>query len=162
RNYLVRPGPGRVQTSWLILKSELAAGSDSLSHVMIRANRHLSLFLVLVAVSLLAAWRPLSETMALALQNDAYTPILLILAVSICMLLAERRLIRDEKRWSFSHGCLLVLLALIVACSPAVWSKSFAPDTLLTIRMSGLVCSWIGFFVLCFGSRVTRDLLFPL
>ena len=42
------------------------------------------------------------------------------------------------------------------------WSTSLPSDVQLSIRMFALVLSWIGSFILCFGSRASRSVLFPL
>jgi exosortase len=129
---------------------------------MIRMNRQPSVFLALMAASLLAGWRPLYETIALGWQNDTYTHILLILPASVFMILAERRLLRARPPWSLREGGPLLLVAAAIACSSWIWSASLTADMLLAARMFALVLAWIGFFVLCFGTQPSRKLIFPL
>ena len=129
---------------------------------MFRISKRFSLFLVLIAVSLLVAWRPLSETMALAWQNDMYTHILLILPVCLFMLFAERRLLLDASSWSFRGGAAVIFGAVTISCCAWIWSASLTADMLLTLGIFALVIGWIGCFLLCFGARPTRKLIFPL
>ena len=129
---------------------------------MFRISKRFSLFLVLIAVSLLVAWRPLSETMVLAWQNDMYTHILLILPVCLFMLFTERRLLLDASSWSFRGGAAVIFGAVTISCCAWIWSASLTADMLLTLGIFALVIAWIGCFLLCFGARLTRKLIFPL
>ena len=125
-------------------------------------SKRFSIFLLLIAVSLLAAWRPLWETMALAWQNDMYTHILLILPVCLFMIFTERRLLLAKSAWSFRGGSAVIFGSVIVSCCAWRWSASLPADMLLTLKIFALVIGWIGCFLLCFGARTTRKLIFPL
>jgi len=141
---------------------QLSERDPTIREPMIRIDRQSSVFLALLAASLLAGWRPLSETIALAWQNDIYTHILLILPLSVFMILAERQLLRAASPWSFREGCALVLVAVVIAYNAWIWPASFTADVVLAVRMFALVLSWIGFFFLCFGSQPSFKLAFPL
>lgn len=120
------------------------------------------IFAVLLAVPLLVGWRPLVDTFALALQNDAYTHILLILPISAALIFQEWRSLRPMVAPNVRAGSALLLMAVLVAGSVSVWSASLSSDVQLSLGMLALVIGWIGAFVLCFGSRVSRSVLFPL
>jgi exosortase len=128
---------------------------------MTKLPPHLSLA-VLLAVSLLVGWRPLVDTFALALQNSAYTHILLILPISAALILLEWRSLRPMVARNVRVGSALLAMAVLVAGVVRGWSASLPSDVQLSIEMFALVLSWIGAFVLCFGSRVSRSVLFPL
>src|SRR5271157_1460149 len=121
---------------------------------------HLSLA-VLLAVSLLVGWHPLVDTFALALRDAAYTHILLILPVSAALIFREWRSLRPIIAPNVRAGSALLAMAVLVAGLARGWS-SLSSDVQLSIRMFALVLAWIGAFVLCFGSRVSRSVLFPL
>jgi exosortase len=129
---------------------------------MIKIGKQSSVFLILIAVSTLAGWRPLHETIALAWQNEAYTHILLILPVSVFMILSERKTLGSTKSWSFLGGGSALLAAALTGCGAWICSASLAPDLLLAMGMFALVLAWIGCFLLCFGSQPSRKLIFPL
>ncbi len=129
---------------------------------LIRIGRRSWVFLTLMAASLLVAWHPLYETFTLAWQNDIYTQILLILPVSVFMIVAERRLLRATTPWSVREGGAILLVAVAIASSAWIRTASLTEDMLLAIRMFALVFSWIGIFVICFGSQCSRKLIFPL
>lgn len=129
---------------------------------MIQLPRHQLSSFLLVAVSLLVGWRPLLDTFTLALQNYEYTHILLILPISAALIFMERQSLRPMTAPNVRAGSALLALAILVAVAVRGWSTSLPSDGKLSIEMFALVLSWIGAFVLCFGSRVSRSVLFPL
>src|SRR5258708_11384534 len=122
---------------------------------------HRSLALLWV-VFLLVEWRPLVNTLALALRDDEYTHVLLILPISATLIFLEWRSLRPMFAPNVRIGCLLLAMAVLVTGFVRGWSASIPSDMQLSIRMFSLVLSWIGAFILCSGSRVSRSLLFPL
>ena len=114
------------------------------------------------AVSLLVGWRPLVDTFALSLRYDEYTHILLILPISAALIFLEWRPLRTMVTLNVRAGSVLLAIAVLIACSALGWSASLPSDVQLSMRMFALVLSWIGAFVLCFGSRASRLVLFPL
>ncbi len=128
---------------------------------MTKLPPYLSLALVL-AVSLLVGWRPLIATFALALRDDAYTHILLILPISVALIVLEWRSLKPMVAPNVRAGSALLAMSVLIAGLVRGWSPSLSSDLQLSIRMFALVLSWIGAFVLCFGSRVSRSAVFPL
>ena len=121
----------------------------------------LTLFL-LSAVSLTLGWRPLVDTFTLALREDQYTHILLILPISVALILSEWQSLRPMVARNFRAGFTLLAIAVLLAGVVKWRSASLPSDVRLSIEMFALVLSWIAAFVLCFGSRVSRSVLFPL
>ena len=119
-------------------------------------------FAFLLAASLLVGWRPLVATFSLALRNDEYTHILLILPVSVALIILEWPSLRPVVAPNVRVGSALLAMAVLGAGFAQVRSASSPADVLLSIRMFALLLFWIGSFVLCLGSRVARSLLFPL
>jgi exosortase len=117
---------------------------------------------LLWAVSLLVGWRPLVDTFALALRDYEYTHILLILPISAALMFLEWHSLGPMVAPNVRTGSALLAMAVLVAGFVRGWSASLPSDVQLSIRMFALVLSWIGAFVLCFGSRVSRSVLFPL
>ena len=116
---------------------------------------------LLLAVSLLVGWRPLVHTFALALRDDAYTHILLILPISAALIFLEWHSLQPMVAANVRIGSSILAMAVLVAGFGRAWS-SISSDVQLSLAMLGLVLWWIGAFVLCFGTRVSRGLLFPL
>ncbi len=117
---------------------------------------------LLLAVSMMVGWRPLVDTFALALRDYEYTHILLILPISAALILLEWRSLKPMVARNVRAGSALLAIAVLVAVFVRGWSAALPSDVQLSIRMFALVLSWIGAFVLCFGSRVSRSVLFPL
>jgi exosortase len=129
-------------------------------------------FAVLAAASLLFWWRPLANTLGLALANEAYTHILLILPLSAALIYLDSK---DQHSKNLNSkappidpqpspriGAALLALALLIGCY-ARWGMSAASDDIrLSLVMFTLVTWWIASVVFCFGQRAFRSLLFPL
>ena len=62
---------------------------------------------------------------------------------------------------SLGAGPILLCISLLVT-GFARWQTNLLPDEQLTAHMLALVTWWMGSFVLCFGTRLSRTLLFPL
>lgn len=117
---------------------------------------------LLLAVSLLVGWRPLVDTFTLALRDDAYTHILLILPISAALIFLEWQAVQPMVAANVRVGSALLAPAVLVAGLAKGWSGPLPADVRLSLGMLALVIWWIGAFVLCFGTRVSRGLLFPL
>ena len=129
-------------------------------------------FAFLCAVSILFWWHPLVTTLGLALANDAYTHILLILPLSAALIYFDSRFqdskyldskaFRIDPQSSPRIGAALLALALVTGCY-ARWGMAAAPDDLrLSLGMLALVTWWIASVLLCFGPKTFSSFLFPL
>jgi exosortase len=124
------------------------------------------LFFLLAAASLIA-WHPLAATFRLAYSNDEYTHLLLIVPVSGLMVFSEWSHLRSRFRpCPFAALPLLaisVLIAALTSYSPSLFVHDpVPPDVRLSLNMLALVLAWIAVFLLCLGTRASRNLLFPL
>jgi exosortase len=128
---------------------------------MTKSQPHPVSFAVLFSVCLIVGWRPLVNTFALALHDNAYTHILLILPISAALIFLEWRSLQAKVAWNVRIGSALLATAGLIAFL-SVWSRALPSDVQLSIGMFSLVLSWIGAFVLCFGARSSRLVLFPL
>jgi exosortase len=123
--------------------------------------RYLEL-LALVAGSAVIWWHPLAADTQLALSNDAFTHVLLILPLSMALVYLQGK----EKRLTFASsartGAILLSAALFFRVLTAwdIWRLS--PDNRLSLSMFALVIWWIGSVTLCLGLQTFRFLLFPL
>jgi exosortase len=128
---------------------------------MTRVQSYLS-FVLFVAVSCVAGWRPLARTFSLALHNDEYTHLLLILPVSASLILLGWRSQKSAAQANFRSGPVLLFAAILLSVFARWIPAGLADDVQLSVSMLGLVLWWIASFVFCFGARVSRLLLFPL
>src|ERR1700690_2546611 len=119
-------------------------------------------FVFLAAASLAFGWHPLLATFFLALRNDQYTHILLILPVSLALISLDWPSLRGMFAPNVRAGSAFLLIAVLAATLATMRSGTLPPDVQLSIRIFALVVFWIGACLLCFGSRVARALIFPL
>ena len=116
-------------------------------------------FSLAVAGSLVVGWRPLLGTFALALRRDEYTHILLIGPISAALIYTEWPSPKADSKSNYRIGTALLIAAVLLALG----GKFTTPvDTQLTWGMISLVAWWLGAFIVCFGIRTFRSLLFPL
>jgi exosortase len=127
---------------------------------------------ILAAASVLFWWRPLSDTFGLALSNDAYTHILLILPLSAALIYTDSKYSRSSQndlpaaqigsQPDRGIGLVLLALALMLGCY-ARWGMSLATgDVRLSLAMFALVTWWIASIVLCFGGKILKLFLLPI
>lgn len=117
-------------------------------------------FTFLCALSLAIGWHPLLRIFALAQRSDEYTHLLLILPISAALIFAERRTVKPAEPALASGSALVASAILIAGCSR--WIMDSHSDAQLSVSMLAMVIWWIGSFVLCFGTRMARQFLFPL
>ncbi|MGA8439302.1 MAG: exosortase/archaeosortase family protein [Candidatus Sulfotelmatobacter sp.] len=120
----------------------------------------LLVFSVLVAISLAIWFAPLGSTFALALRDDAYTHILLILPLSAAMVFLEWTSLAPSS--GRKPGIALLLLAVAALVNAVLRWRVPSSDVQLAMSMLALVGWWMAAFAICFGSRAFRRVLFPL
>ncbi len=127
----------------------------------------IKLFL-LVAATVLLWWQPLVSSYKLALSNEAYTHILLILPLSLsllCFRIREFSSVQEfpsELAADYRRGGTLLFLAILLRIVTARNIGAFSQSDNLSLSMLSLVICWIGVVIVCFGFRTFRRLLFPL
>ncbi len=119
-------------------------------------------FPALVAGSVLVAWHPLLELFRLALHSDEYTHILLVLPISIALISVQWRSERLLTRTSLFAGGSFLSAALVIAAFSRWGLASLSPGFHLMMAILAVVIWWIGSFVLCFGTKVSRAMLLPI
>ena len=121
----------------------------------------------LCAVSIWLWWHQLIMTLRLALANDAYTHILLILPLSAALIYLDSKYLASKAPWVGPRsipriGAALLILAVVIGCY-ARWGMGAAPDDVrLSLGVFALVTWWLASVLLCFGARTFRSFLFPL
>jgi exosortase len=109
-------------------------------------------FLVLIAIGVFVWWKTLISLYALALRDEQYTHILLILPISVVLIVLDWRAPRNPSSKSLSVGFgLLVLATLVLVISGAA-----------TMPMFAFVVWCTGAFLACFGQEAFRRSLFPI
>lgn len=146
------------------LTFQVPARADSARLMEARAHRlkqHLSYSLCLLAVFIAqhGAWRQL---LTVALENEKYTHVLFVPVISAGLVIADRRRVFRDARFSPRTG--LPLFAL--AASIWLWALAFpvplSPFALLQLHCTTFVVIAVAAFHLFFGSMAVRAALFPL
>lgn len=119
-------------------------------------------FVFLLAVSLVFWGRPVVSTFRLALNNDEYTHILLILPVAAALIFLEWKSASSAPAQGSKNALGLLLLSILIGCFSRWSTPNLSPDVHLAINITALVTWWLGSFVFCFGSRISHRLLFAL
>jgi len=120
------------------------------------------LFSILSAISLGIWFRPLTSSFALALHDEQYTHILLIIPVSVALIVLDWKSPEASTTFSLSLGAMLLASAALMTAVAKLSVVVLRPDAQLSVRMLALVAWWIGSFILSFGGRSFKRALFPL
>jgi exosortase len=124
------------------------------------------LFSALAAISLAIWWGPLMSSFALALRDEEYTHILLILPISVALIFLDLRLDRKPPESlvgvNVNLGLVPVVLAVLATVLVRLRVVSLPADVQLSVNMLALVVWWIAAFIFCFGPTAFRRFLFPL
>jgi len=128
---------------------------------MTRVQSYLS-YALFVAVSCGDSCKPIARTFSLAIHNDDYTHLLLILPISASLIVLEWRSRKPAIRANFRASVLLLLAAVFTAGWARWWAVGLSDDGRLSLSMLAVVLWWIASFVICFGGRFSRLCLFPL
>ncbi len=121
------------------------------------------IFFLLCLVPLILRWHTLATTLGLALRNDEYTHVLLIIPISIALIATEWRSRKAKPEPNFRAGCTLMVVAILIGFVDKWWGAgNLAADERLFLGMLAVVAWWIGSFVCCFGTRISCMSVFPL
>jgi exosortase len=115
-------------------------------------------FSALAVISLAIWWRPLASSFALALRDERYTHLLLILPVSVALIFIDWESPGLSSRANRSTSFSL----LVAGAAVTLFVRSGVADEQLSLNMLALVVWWVGAFIACFGTRAFRRALFPL
>jgi exosortase len=117
-------------------------------------------FLALISVAIW--WSALAATFALALRDDQYTHILLILPVSVALIFVDWKSPEPFTGVGLGIGSGLLIASVLVTVVVRSGAISLPPDEQLSVNMLALVVWWIGAFIFSFGTRAFRRAVFPL
>ena len=122
-------------------------------------------FAILLMISVAIWWVPLRATFALALSDEQFTHILLILPICAVLMLADWN--ADWKVSAPASPSAAVLpfavMTIAVLLNVVTRRKAALPsDIQVSTSILALVICWIASFALCFGPRTSRHALYPL
>ena len=120
------------------------------------------IFSILAAISLAIWWNALLSTFALALRDEQYTHILLILPVSVALIFVDWKSPEPSTRMSLTIGSGLLVAAALMIVLAKFGNFPLLSDEQLSISMLALVVWWTGAFLFAFGTHAFRRAVFPL
>lgn len=119
-------------------------------------------FALLVGLTVLAFWTPLTLLIRVSLRQEHYSHIPLIPLLSAVLVALDKRTIfaRVETRWRAGVG---MVVAGSVLAGLAHWhSAAMSESDGLSLAIAGVVLVWLGGFVGCYGLHAFRRGLYPL
>jgi exosortase len=122
----------------------------------------LLVFSTLGVLSFAIWWGPLMSSFTLALRDEQYTHILLILPVSAALLFLDWESPATSSGSSVTIGSVLMVLAVLMAAVVRLRMVHLPADVQLSVSMLSFVLWWMAAFIFCFGTRAFRSALFPL
>jgi exosortase len=117
---------------------------------------------MLGAISLVIWWRPLASTFALALSDQQYTHILLIIPITAALIVLDWKSPQPSSRLSIGIGSFVLVSAAVISFVMRLQVVALPDDVKLSGSMLALVGWWIAAFILCFGTGAFRNARFPL
>lgn len=121
----------------------------------------LLIFFSLSALGVAIWWRPLASWFALALRDEQYTHMLLILPMSAALICLEWKSPPAPSRLSTTIAFPLLLITLSVRAFVG-WKGPSSTDVQLSLNILALLVWWTAAFILCFSTGAFRRALFPL
>jgi len=118
-------------------------------------------FATVVVSTVVIFWTPLSTLIRFSFQEEHYSHIILVPAVSAVLLLYEGRKVFAQVETSWKAGVGLLAAGALFGWCGLAYVGSPSENDRLFITTSSVVLMWIGGFVLCFGLRAVRAGLFP-
>jgi len=136
--------------------------SDPAKAAFFRSSPFL-IFSILGAIAVAVWWASLASLFTLALRDEQYTHILLILPISAVLILLDWKSAEPSSKWSLPVGCSLLILAVITTAAILhLRSFAFSPEAELSANMLAFVAWCVGAFIASFGAGAFRRALFPL
>lgn len=121
-------------------------------------HRHL-LFALLIVIGAAISWVPLRSIVVLSLNNERYTHILVIPAVSALFIYLDRKYIFGYLNCAPTIGLPLVLLAAALLLTSRLQAVA---SIRLTMSSTALVGLFVGAFIISYGLTAARRAVFPL
>src|SRR4051812_5319914 len=101
-------------------------------------------------------WQPLASTLRLALNNDEYTHILLILPISASLIFLERRRLSWDIRPAYGLSGFFLFLALLLYALAKWQAHSLPEDISLFLSMVSVVICLVAAALLWLGLNNVR------
>ena len=136
-----------------------------MDHAVKIATPRNAFFLLLVVVSIVIFWTPLSTLAHYSLRTDKpydqYSFTMAIPFISMTLVYYDRQRIFAGAQYCYP-GAALLLVAVALSWFAGHSLPSTEKDNALSLQLLGLVIFWLASFILGYGLRAFRTGLFPL
>lgn len=119
------------------------------------------LFGLFVTGTVIALLTPLRELFGMALHSELYSHILLIPLISGYLVYMKREVF-GAMGYSLVRGAAVISVAVALYLLAVSQQEGLSRNDYLSAVMLSAVTAWIGGFILIFGTKVFRGVLFPL
>jgi len=130
-----------------------------------RIERRDAAFLLLIGCTLLVFWARLKALLAFSLEYreyQHYSHIMLVPLVSAALLCMERKRVFEQAQWSAAAGTSVTAAGMAVFLASHAVPSSWSMNDSLSLSLLGMVTTWLGGFILCYGLPAFRAGMFPL
>ena len=124
--------------------------------------RHLVICILLCLLPIILAWDSMRAVLALVLENDTYTHIPLIPAISTFLIYVNRRATFSRISFNWTNGLILLLPGAIAIISARLNTFQLRPSNQMSLIFLGLVIMWVGAFAQSWGTTALMAARFPL
>jgi len=124
-------------------------------------SRH-TWFLLVVCLSLLLFWGPLSRLAGFVQKQEQYSHIALIPFVTAYLLYQGRKKVFAEVEYRPRSGVAPLFAAIAIYAVHFFFSNSLSENDSLSFLMAALILVWLAGYLSCYGPRSFRAGLFPL
>ncbi len=127
-------------------------------------ERHISkkrLFGLFSGIVFIVFFQPLREWLSLSFRDDAYSHLILIPPISAYLIYSRRRRLFSGRSDAAASGIGLIAFGIILYLIAEYQGGLFVWDNYLSIMTVAMLLSWLGVYVLLFGSEALRGGYFP-
>jgi exosortase len=127
-----------------------------------RAEWRRGIFCGLIAIWVILVINPLSQIFQLSLKDPLYSHMILVPLISGYLIFSKKKRIFESADYCGKNGIAGLILAVSLYLIASIYAVRLSKNDYLTIVMLGSLCWLIGGFIICYGSKATREALFPL
>lgn len=101
------------------------------------------------------------QLLSLARRDDTASHIVLVPFVTLALLYERRRSVFDVAHWDPLPGTAVILIGMTLAVAGGMWRIGNGSGGSLSMMVLGMLMTWIGGGIFCYGRNAFRVALFP-
>lgn len=120
------------------------------------------LFLFFNIIVFTIFYGPIKNLQELTFESELYSHIPLIPIVSAYLIYSSRKTLFQEVSYSFGKGVIPITVGIILYVTAVFQGDSLSKNDYLSLVIFAAIISWIGGFLLFYGSKTFKKAIFPL